>query len=149
MPGIISSIVDHAPGDAHGNGAAPAHTPNTNGILRTNGVPTTNGTPRTNGASYTAPLVNGHGGHLPSETLHHMNGASPRDTPVDYKTYHHAGDHAPLVEPVAICGMSMRLPGGIHDAEGYWDLLYNMKSGQGTVPKNRYNADAWYGPGKI
>jgi hypothetical protein len=59
------------------------------------------------------------------------------------------GDKAPLVEPIAICGMSMRLPGGIRDAESYWDLLYNGRSGRCRVPKDRYNVDAWYGPGKI
>lgn len=157
MPKIINSSngvntvrgVDSSHGESHANGAASAHTPIPNGALATNRVPTMNGTPGMNGTSNMAPLLNGHGGHMPSQTSHNINGASPADTPVDYKVYHHAGDHAPLVEPVAICGMSMRLPGGIHDAEGYWDLLYNMKSGQGTVPKNRYNVDAWYGPGKI
>ncbi|KAL8818356.1 MAG: hypothetical protein Q9223_002991 [Gallowayella weberi] len=52
------------------------------------------------------------------------------------------------VEPVAIIGMAMRLPGGVHDAEGFWDLLINRRDGQCRVPFNRYNIDAWYGPGK-
>ncbi|KAF2113891.1 polyketide synthase 1 [Lophiotrema nucula] len=55
----------------------------------------------------------------------------------------------PPVEPVAICGMAMRLPGGVRNAEDFWDMLYNKRSGRCLVPKNRYNADAWYGPGKI
>ncbi|OGM50547.1 hypothetical protein ABOM_000924 [Aspergillus bombycis] len=59
------------------------------------------------------------------------------------------GDKEPLVEPMAICGMAMRLPGGIHDAEGFWDLLYNKRSGRCRVPKDRYNVENWYGPGKI
>jgi acyl transferase domain-containing protein len=54
-----------------------------------------------------------------------------------------------LVEPIAICGMGMRLPGGVRDAEGLWDLLYNQRSGRCKVPKDRYNIEAWYGPGKI
>lgn len=54
-----------------------------------------------------------------------------------------------MVEPIAICGMGMRLPGGIRDAEGFWDLLYNQQSARCEVPKDRYNIDAWYGPGKI
>lgn len=57
--------------------------------------------------------------------------------------------NAPLVEPIAICGMGMRLPGGITDSEGFWDLLYNKRDGRCEVPKDRYNADTWYGPGKI
>ncbi|KAL7783077.1 hypothetical protein V8C37DRAFT_397515 [Trichoderma ceciliae] len=53
------------------------------------------------------------------------------------------------VEPIAICGMGLRLPGGISDSDGLWDLLINKKSGRCAVPKDRYNADTWYGPGKI
>jgi acyl transferase domain-containing protein len=53
-----------------------------------------------------------------------------------------------FVEPVAIVGMAMRLPGGIHDAEGFWDLLINKRDGQCRVPSDRYNVDAFYGPGK-
>ena len=53
-----------------------------------------------------------------------------------------------VVEPVAIVGMGMRLPGGIHNAEDFWDLLINKRDGQCRVPKDRYNIDAWYGPGK-
>ncbi|KAF7594059.1 hypothetical protein BBP40_010196 [Aspergillus hancockii] len=58
------------------------------------------------------------------------------------------GDKEPLVEPMAICGMAVRLPGGIHDAEGFWDLLYNKRSGRCRVPKDRYNVENWYRPGK-
>ncbi|MCJ1385150.1 hypothetical protein MMC17_008269 [Xylographa soralifera] len=69
------------------------------------------------------------------------------------ETAHGVHDHSngPLdhiVEPVAIIGMAMRLPGGIHNAEDFWDLLVNKRSGQCRVPKDRYNIDAWYGPGK-
>ncbi|KAL2062583.1 hypothetical protein VTL71DRAFT_5655 [Oculimacula yallundae] len=59
------------------------------------------------------------------------------------------GPNVPLVEPMAICGMGMRLPGGIRDADGFWDLIHNKRSGRCEVPKDRYNIDAWYGPGKI
>jgi len=55
----------------------------------------------------------------------------------------------PPFEPIAICGMGMRLPGGITDAAGFWDMLYNGRSGRCKVPADRYNAEAWYGPGKI
>ncbi|KAL8992696.1 MAG: hypothetical protein Q9169_006904 [Polycauliona sp. 2 TL-2023] len=53
------------------------------------------------------------------------------------------------VEPVAIVGMAMRLPGGVHNAESFWDLLVNKRSGHCRVPSSRYNVDAWYGPGKL
>ena len=57
-----------------------------------------------------------------------------------------ASDH--VVEPVAIVGMAMRLPGGVHNADEFWDLLINKRNGKCRVPKDRYNIDAWYGPGK-
>lgn len=78
----------------------------------------------------------------PSET---SSTCSPQQTTVPVPD----GDQPPLVEPMAICGMAMRLPGGIHDAEGFWDLLYNKRSGRCRVPKDRYNVENWYGPGKI
>ncbi|KAI0469623.1 hypothetical protein F4859DRAFT_523012 [Xylaria cf. heliscus] len=43
------------------------------------------------------------------------------------------------IEPVAICGMAMRLPGGIKTTEAYWDLLYNGKDMRSPVPISRYN----------
>jgi acyl transferase domain-containing protein len=57
--------------------------------------------------------------------------------------------HGPAVEPIAICGLSMRLPGGVKDAESFWDLLYNGRSGQSKIRDDRYNVDTWYGPGKL
>lgn len=60
----------------------------------------------------------------------------------------HNADISPIVEPVAIIGMGMRLPGSIRNPEAFWDLLINKRSGQCLVPRNRYNVDAWFGPGK-
>lgn len=56
--------------------------------------------------------------------------------------------HDSVAEPVAIVGMAMRLPGGIHNAESFWDLLINKRNGRCRIPTDRYNIDAWYGPGK-
>ncbi|OLN97381.1 Lovastatin diketide synthase LovF 1 [Colletotrichum chlorophyti] len=53
-----------------------------------------------------------------------------------------------LFEPIAVIGMGMRLPGRVHNAADYWDLLVNGKSGRCRVPKTRYNVDTWYGPGR-
>jgi acyl transferase domain-containing protein len=56
---------------------------------------------------------------------------------------HHATH---VYDPIAIIGMGMRLPGRIHNAAEYWDLLVNGKSGRCRVPKSRYNVDTWYDP---
>lgn len=83
----------------------------------------------------TAPtMAQGQNGRNPTITNGHQDKIAPEK---------------PMVEPVAICGMGMRLPGGIKDAAGFWDMLYNGRSGRCEVPKDRYNADAWYGPGKL
>lgn len=34
----------------------------------------------------------------------------------------------------------MRLPGGIHDAAAFWDVLLHGKNMTGPVPGDRYNA---------
>ncbi|WYZ36127.1 hypothetical protein EsH8_XI_000010 [Colletotrichum jinshuiense] len=62
------------------------------------------------------------------------------DTPSD-------GDTAPT-EPIAICGMGMRLPGGVGDPDAFWDMIVNKRDGRCPVPKDRYNVEAWYAPGK-
>lgn len=51
-------------------------------------------------------------------------------------------------EPVAIIGCSMRLPGGVRDADAMWEFLINKREGRCRVPEDRYNIDAFYGPGK-
>jgi acyl transferase domain-containing protein len=43
-------------------------------------------------------------------------------------------------EPVAICGIALRLPGGIRDTDTFWDLLVNGKDARTEVPIDRYNA---------
>lgn len=50
----------------------------------------------------------------------------------------------PSFAPIAIIGMGLRLPGGIHDAESYWDLLVNGRTTRTLVPKSRFDIDAWH-----
>ncbi|KAK1594233.1 LOW QUALITY PROTEIN: beta-ketoacyl synthase domain-containing protein [Colletotrichum navitas] len=57
--------------------------------------------------------------------------------------------HSDSYEPIAIIGMGMRLPGHVHNATDYWDLLVKGKSGRCPVPKSRYNVNNWYGPGRV
>ena len=49
-------------------------------------------------------------------------------------------------EPIAIVGMSCRLPGGADDADGYWRLLRDGVDAVREVPKSRWDADAYYDP---
>ncbi|KAI0438133.1 hypothetical protein F4803DRAFT_111938 [Xylaria telfairii] len=51
----------------------------------------------------------------------------------------------PALEPIAICGMSCRLPGGIDSPSSFWDLLVDKRTGQTPkVPASRFNIDAHY-----
>lgn len=62
---------------------------------------------------------------------------------------HHADNlHDPSTPPpIAIVGMALRLPGGISSPESLWDLLINKRDARSKVPSNRYNVEAFHGPG--
>ncbi len=48
--------------------------------------------------------------------------------------------------PIAIIGMGCRMPGGVSDAEGFWDLLREGRDAISVAPKERWDADALYDP---
>ena len=49
-------------------------------------------------------------------------------------------------EPVAVIGMGCRLPGGVKDPAGYWQLLVEGRDTSGEVPASRWDVDAYYDP---
>jgi hypothetical protein len=89
-----------------------------------------------------------------TDTVNGANGVSRVNEELgingDYKTSHHSPKCSDVgAEPIAIIGMGMRLPGGIHDSQSFWDLLINKKDARCRVPADRYNVDAFYGPHKL
>ncbi|WNG36476.1 acyltransferase domain-containing protein [Archangium violaceum] len=57
-------------------------------------------------------------------------------------------------EPIAIIGMACRFPGGANDPETYWKLLHDGVDATAEVPRERWDADAYYdadpdAPGKM
>ncbi|KAF2972065.1 hypothetical protein GQX73_g1627 [Xylaria multiplex] len=49
------------------------------------------------------------------------------------------------LEPVAICGMACRLPGGVDSDSSFWQMLVEKRSGQTPrVPESRFNINAHY-----
>ncbi|KAI1635007.1 ketoacyl-synt-domain-containing protein [Biscogniauxia mediterranea] len=49
------------------------------------------------------------------------------------------------LEPVAICGMACRLPGGVDSDSSFWKMLVEKRTGQTPkVPEDRFNIDAHY-----
>ncbi|MGQ3076180.1 MAG: beta-ketoacyl synthase N-terminal-like domain-containing protein, partial [Ferrovibrionaceae bacterium] len=51
---------------------------------------------------------------------------------------------AALHEPIAIVGMGMRLPGGVHDAESFAELLWSGTDAIQGIPADRWSLDALY-----
>ncbi|KAF5009992.1 hypothetical protein FDECE_3829 [Fusarium decemcellulare] len=49
----------------------------------------------------------------------------------------------PGVPDVAICGIGLRLPGGIRNCDDYWNLLSNGLDARTPVPTTRYNLDGF------
>ena len=49
-------------------------------------------------------------------------------------------------EPIAIIGMSCRLPGRADDPESFWDLLVNGRDGVEEVPSSRWDLKEFYDP---
>ncbi|KAI1827688.1 lovastatin nonaketide synthase [Xylaria intraflava] len=49
-------------------------------------------------------------------------------------------------EPIAIIGAACRLPGEASSLGGLWDMMKNSRTAHARVPKDRWNADAFYHP---
>lgn len=48
--------------------------------------------------------------------------------------------------PIAVIGLACRFPGGIHDAESFWEVLLQGQSTWSDVPVDRYNWRSFYHP---
>ena len=51
------------------------------------------------------------------------------------------GEH---LEPIAVVGMSCRLPGDASDAQKLWELLKEGRSAWSKTPKDRFNQEAFH-----
>ncbi|KUI71938.1 Lovastatin diketide synthase LovF [Cytospora mali] len=86
--------------------------------------------PQTNG-------VNGDDGEVPATTPNLDDGHSTSRNAAD-KT-----GPMQVMEPMAICGMACRLPGGITSPESLWKFLIEKRDARSRVPESRYNTDAY------
>lgn len=48
--------------------------------------------------------------------------------------------------PIAICGMGMRLPGGIRNDTDLYNFLVRKQDARAVVPDTRFNVDAYHNP---
>ncbi|KAI0889325.1 fatty acid synthase S-acetyltransferase [Annulohypoxylon maeteangense] len=118
-----------------------------NGI-KVNGKATTNGSPvngnedgkhssngiKTNGYSTNGESVNGW-----LKNGHQTNGHHVTDVPVN-------GNVSSGAMPIAICGMALRLPGGLTTPQELWEFILAKGDARSKVPQSRYNLSAFYSP---
>lgn len=94
----------------------------------------TNGTNRTKG-------INGlnevNGSH--QHSTHKRNGSKNGTVQSSDAT-----NEAPV--PIAICGMAMRLPGGIRNDRDLYNFLITKGDARSTIRADRFNVDAYYSP---
>ncbi len=90
-------------------------TPTVNGYSDSLEAPTTNGVV-VNGSAQ--PLTNGH--HSPTSF-----------------------SDSPAAEPMAICGMAIRLPGRIYSPQDLWKFIVSKGDARCPIPTSRYNVDAY------
>lgn len=48
--------------------------------------------------------------------------------------------------PIAIVGMSVRLPGDVSTLDEFWTLLSRARSGWCNIPEDRFSMDAYHHP---
>ena len=75
-------------------------------------------------------LCNGYVGHFDKKSTGHAN-----DKATDY-----INGATNVSSPIAICGLALRLPGGLRNAESFWDVLLSGKDTRGPIPPSRYSA---------
>lgn len=128
--GRASNHANGLPSDANGmtsqNGHANGHT---NGLSNgSNGMSSQNG------------HANGHANGLSNGS----NGTQSKNNPTD--DHLNSLQAGPNETPVAICGMAMRLPGGIHNDNDLYQFLFNKGDARTTIGEDRYNVEGYYSP---
>lgn len=58
----------------------------------------------------------------------------------------HISNGSTCSAPIAICGIGLRLPGGIRNTDDFYDLLVNKRDAREPIPGNRFAIDGFYSP---
>lgn len=82
-----------------------------------------------------------------------QNGESSPRTKLYTDAYTHGytegyikGNGAPRQMPIAIVGMSCRLPGDVSTPDEFWEMCSRARSGWSEIPKDRFEAGSFYHP---
>ena len=60
----------------------------------------------------------------------------------------HSGETG-VFEPIAIIGFALKFPQDVTCAESFWEMLLAKRSTVTSIPKERWNADAFYKPNGV
>ncbi|KAI3392455.1 hypothetical protein diail_5699 [Diaporthe ilicicola] len=85
-------------------------------------------------------------GSHPEGTNGHVNGCNGHTNGCSSHSTDESVTSKPRQVPIAICGMGMRLPGGIHNDNDLYDFLVNKGDARSVIGEDRYNVDAYYDP---
>ena len=136
---ISTNNGNHVNGNGHASDRRELNGNTSNG--NTNGHVVDRDYTQINSSSYRGPFSKPDGAHAATSGLNGhsapVNGHSVNGTNGDH------GSSSSGQCPIAICGMAMRLPGGIGNGEDLWDALYNGKDLRTPIPPKRYNAGAF------
>lgn len=93
--------------------------------------------------------ANGNVNDGPNGSLHcngtnsHSNGVSLSSEPIAASPLAATQTHDNLA-PIAICGMALRLPGGLESPQHLWEFLLAKGDARSRVPESRYNISAYH-----
>ncbi|KAH9894722.1 ketoacyl-synt-domain-containing protein [Xylariomycetidae sp. FL2044] len=95
------------------------------------------------GAGYFGPFEEGFVTHTWGPDDRCSSGGTLPPRIIEIGTIPHEGNSN--LEPIAICGMSCRLPGGVDSDSSFWQMIVEKRTGQTPrVPASRFNIDAHY-----
>jgi hypothetical protein len=77
---------------------------------------------------------------------HTMNGTSAVNGSAPVNGHSPAEANGENLEPIAVVGMSCRLPGDASDTQKLWELLTKGRSAWSKVPKDRWNQEGFHDP---
>ena len=101
-----------------------------------------NGHPNGHSSDLNSSHTNGHvNGHVNGHQNGHTNGVNGNGVA------HSPNPSLPQKDspvPIAICGMALRLPGGLESPQDLWDFLLAKGDARSRVPESRYNISAYH-----
>lgn len=85
----------------------------------------------------------------PNTTKAHVNGDSHTREELRNRWVTAVSDSEPdKLEPIAIVGISLRLPQAATSPQAFWKMLMEKRSAMTDIPSDRFNVNAFHEPGE-